>query len=90
MADRFPKCTVIFIKVMSINRLDGSRKKDNQSPREPATLLSVTSVNPVEVFSTLNEIFSILDNRVGLFGLEKIKTIGQTYMVTSYICVFLQ
>lgn len=36
-----------------------------------------------EVVTMLNEIFSMFDNLTDEFGLEKIKTIGDAYMVTS-------
>jgi class 3 adenylate cyclase len=88
VADRFAKCTVLFAKVIDIGRMETRKTSLNEEIREPASLMgrssnNVNNITPVEVFNTLNEIFSIFDNRIALFGLEKIKTIGQTYMVVG-------
>ncbi|HFE38737.1 MAG TPA: adenylate/guanylate cyclase domain-containing protein [Gammaproteobacteria bacterium] len=42
--------------------------------------------NAHEIVSLLNEIFSSFDKLTDDYGLEKIKTIGDAYMVTSDIC----
>jgi len=42
---------------------------------------------PVELVSLLNEIFSIFDRLVERYGLEKIKTIGDSYLVAGGIPV---
>lgn len=41
------------------------------------------SIPPEELIGRLNEIFSIFDQLVAEFGLEKIKTIGDAYMVVG-------
>lgn len=40
-------------------------------------------LSPIELVELLNEIFSQFDRLVGNFGLEKIKTIGDAYMIAS-------
>ncbi|MBP0019332.1 MAG: HAMP domain-containing protein [Cyanobacteria bacterium SBLK] len=40
-------------------------------------------LSPIELVELLNEIFSQFDRLVGDFGLEKIKTIGDAYMIAS-------
>jgi class 3 adenylate cyclase len=77
------KCTVLFAKIIDVGRLETRNVGDLASPREPANILVPTKMDPVEIFNTLNEIFSIFDNRITLYGLEKIKTIGQTYMAVG-------
>ena len=42
-----------------------------------------SNLDPGEVVNWLNEIFSMFDNLVDKYGLEKIKTIGDNYMVAS-------
>jgi len=42
-----------------------------------------SSMNPTEVVSLLNEVFSYFDTLVEKYGLEKIKTIGDCYMVAA-------
>lgn len=42
-----------------------------------------TRVSPTELVSSLNQIFSAFDQLVEKFGLEKIKTIGDEYMVAG-------
>ena len=42
-----------------------------------------SNLDPAEVVNWLNEIFSMFDNLVDKYGLEKIKTIGDNYMVAS-------
>jgi adenylate cyclase len=42
-----------------------------------------TQISAVELVQTLNEIFSAFDRLVERFGLEKIKTIGDAYMVVG-------
>lgn len=44
------------------------------------------SLSPVEVFGLLNRIFSNFDELVEQHGLEKIKTIGDAYMVAGGLC----
>lgn len=44
-------------------------------------------IPPVELVSVLNEIFSAFDSLVEQYGLEKIKTIGDAYMVVGGIPV---
>lgn len=39
------------------------------------------TLKPVEVFQILNEIFTLFDSVLHQHGLEKIKTMGSTYMV---------
>jgi class 3 adenylate cyclase len=46
-----------------------------------------TRVSPAELVSLLNEIFSGFDGLVDRFGLEKIKSIGDEYMVVSGISI---
>lgn len=46
------------------------------------TLLS-TRLNPIELVNLLNQIFSVFDELAGHLGLEKIKTIGDAYMVAA-------
>ena len=41
------------------------------------------SMTPIELVEVLNEVFSRFDLLVDKYGLEKIKTIGDRYMVTS-------
>lgn len=41
------------------------------------------SMQPLEIVELLNEVFSYLDSLVEEFGLEKIKTIGDCYMVAA-------
>jgi class 3 adenylate cyclase/AmiR/NasT family two-component response regulator len=41
------------------------------------------SISPIELVHLLNNIFSRFDNLVERYGLEKIKTIGDAYMVVS-------
>jgi guanylate cyclase len=41
------------------------------------------SMTPIELVEVLNEVFSQFDLLVGNYGLEKIKTIGDCYMVAS-------
>jgi adenylate cyclase len=52
-----------------------------------ADLVGFTSlsnhVSPVEVVNLLNEIFTAFDNLAARLGLEKIKTIGDAYMVAA-------
>jgi guanylate cyclase len=40
-------------------------------------------MTPIELVELLNEVFSHFDSLVGKYGLEKIKTIGDCYMVAS-------
>ncbi len=40
-------------------------------------------VKPTELVARLNEIFSVFDDLVNQFGLEKIKTVGDEYMVVG-------
>lgn len=40
-------------------------------------------LSPAQVFSLLNRIFSAFDDLAGQYGLEKIKTIGDAYMVAG-------
>lgn len=42
-----------------------------------------SSIGPYELVKLLNEIFGIFDKRLDEFGLEKIKTIGDSYMAVS-------
>jgi adenylate cyclase len=42
-----------------------------------------TELEPAEAVDWLNEIFSIFDRLVDKHGLEKIRTIGDNYMVAS-------
>lgn len=42
-------------------------------------------IGPMEIVRLLNDIFALFDHRVEEFGLEKIKTIGDCYMVVSGI-----
>lgn len=44
-------------------------------------------ISPEQVVSLLNEIFSAFDEQVGKRGLEKIKTIGDAYMVVGGMAV---
>jgi len=44
-------------------------------------------ISPEQVVSLLNEIFSAFDEQVGKRGLEKIKTIGDAYMVVAGMAV---
>lgn len=76
----------MFAKVIDIGRMNGRKANESSSPREQASIGPSTAVSasPVEIFNALNEIFSIIDNRIGFFGLEKIKTIGQNYMVKFF------
>jgi adenylate cyclase len=48
------------------------------------TPLSAT-MTPIELVELLNEVFSLFDTLVGRYGLEKIKTIGDCYMVAAGI-----
>ncbi|HEY8856339.1 MAG TPA: adenylate/guanylate cyclase domain-containing protein [Rugosibacter sp.] len=41
------------------------------------------SLSPSQVFTTLNQIFSAFDELAGKYGLEKIKTIGDAYMIAG-------
>ena len=84
VADRFSKCTVLFAKVIDVGRLESRHVTDiTDGPREPANILVPTKMDPIDTFNTLNEIFSIFDGRISLYGLEKIKSIGQTYMAVG-------
>jgi class 3 adenylate cyclase/HAMP domain-containing protein len=70
-------------------------KETNQSPAEQfeeatilfADIVGFTSLSarmePMELVSGLNEIFSAFDNLTEKYGLEKIKTIGDAYMVVG-------
>ncbi|PRP87571.1 adenylate/guanylate cyclase [Planoprotostelium fungivorum] len=86
VADGHKDCTVLFAKVN-----DENLEFRPDSPAMITTRLgyqdSVTSEHrvskSVEAFTQLHEIFSAFDARVSLFGVEKIKTIGQTYMVVG-------
>lgn len=46
-----------------------------------------TSLTPTELVNLLNEVFSKFDTMVEKYGLEKIKTIGDCYMVASGVPV---
>ena len=84
VADRFAKCTVLFAKLIDVGRQEIKRSfsRIDQPSGDPA---GHDQMDPIEVFNTLNELVSIFDNRISLFGLEKIKTIGQSYMVQILI-----
>jgi class 3 adenylate cyclase len=47
------------------------------------TTMSAAAESPVAVVDKLNEVFSEFDTLVAKYGLEKIKTIGDAYMVAS-------
>lgn len=42
-------------------------------------------LSPEEIVSDLNEVFSIFDDTVAKYGLEKIKTIWDAYMIASWV-----
>ena len=46
------------------------------------TRLSST-LSPSELVSVLNEVFTVFDGLVERYGLEKVKTIGDAYMVVG-------
>ncbi|MFB2934102.1 adenylate/guanylate cyclase domain-containing protein [Aerosakkonemataceae cyanobacterium BLCC-F154] len=47
-----------------------------------------TAIPPTELVKLLNEIFSVFDRLAEQYGLEKIKTIGDAYMVAGGIPIF--
>lgn len=47
-----------------------------------------TTIHPTELVKLLNEIFSVFDELAEKYGLEKIKTIGDAYMVAGGIPIF--
>jgi len=70
-------------------------KQDNESPAEHfeeatilfADIVGFTSLSarmePMQLVAGLNQIFSAFDHLTEIYGLEKIKTIGDAYMVVG-------
>lgn len=45
----------------------------------------ITTARPAEVVTLLNTVYSYFDNRLAQFGVQKIETVGDSYMVSAKI-----